>query len=54
MDSLAPIAFKSHGIANGKKITSYPSVKERLVNNYQYIDEEKVVVDGNKSIRLIF
>ncbi|KAI9560665.1 hypothetical protein GHT06_011615 [Daphnia sinensis] len=43
----APIAFKSHGIALGKQITSYPSMKERLVDNYKYIDDERVVVDGN-------
>lgn len=42
----APIAFKSHGIASGKSITSYPSMKERLVDTYQYNDEDRVVVDG--------
>ncbi|XP_046461098.1 protein dj-1beta-like [Daphnia pulex] len=43
----APIAFKSHGIASGKSITSYPSMKERLVDAYQYNDGDRVVVDGN-------
>lgn len=42
----APIAFKSHSIAFGKRITSYPSMKERLVDNYVYVDDERVVVDG--------
>ncbi|XP_057371988.1 protein dj-1beta-like [Daphnia carinata] len=43
----APIAFKSHSIALGKQITSYPSMKERLVDNYKYVDDERVVIDGN-------
>ncbi|KZS22033.1 Protein deglycase DJ-1 [Daphnia magna] len=42
----APIAFKSHSIALGKQITSYPIMKERLVENYKYVDE-RVMVDGN-------
>ncbi|XP_043279518.1 protein dj-1beta-like [Venturia canescens] len=42
----APTALKAHGIAKGKKITSYPSMKEQLTEDYQYLSE-KVVVDGN-------
>ncbi|XP_046388929.1 protein dj-1beta [Ischnura elegans] len=44
----APIALKSHGIGIGKNLTSYPSVKEQMVdgNKYKY-SEERVVVDGN-------
>lgn len=42
----APVALKAHGIATGKKLTSYPSTKDELVNDYQYIENEKVVVDG--------
>ena len=33
----APIALKSHGIALGKRITSYPSMKERLAADYQVL-----------------
>jgi len=47
----APIAFESHGIAKGKRITSYPSMKERLLANYQYV-EDRVVVDGKTSLEL--
>uniref|UniRef100_T1H3Q0 DJ-1/PfpI domain-containing protein n=1 Tax=Megaselia scalaris TaxID=36166 RepID=T1H3Q0_MEGSC len=42
----APIALKSHGIANGKKITSYPSFKNDLCEAYCYDDQSKVVQDG--------
>ncbi|XP_054712682.1 Parkinson disease protein 7 homolog [Uloborus diversus] len=41
----APIALKSHGIGNGKKITSYPGKKAELsTGEYQY-SENRVVVD---------
>lgn len=44
---LAPIALKAHGVAQGKKITSYPSMKSQLEEgNYTYLEED-VVVDGN-------
>lgn len=44
----APIALQSHGIASGKKITSYPSFKNQLCDaGYCYDDESKVVQDGN-------
>ncbi|XP_017884796.1 protein dj-1beta-like [Ceratina calcarata] len=42
----APTALKAHGIAKGKKLTSYPAMKDDLVNDYEYV-EDKVVVDGN-------
>lgn len=42
----APIALKAHGIAKGKQVTSYPSMKDELVNDYNYL-EDKVVTDGN-------
>ncbi|XP_015610030.1 protein dj-1beta [Cephus cinctus] len=42
----APTALKAHGIAKGKKITSYPLMKDQLTDDYTYI-EDKVVVDGN-------
>lgn len=41
----APVALKAHGIAKGKKITSYPSMKDELANEYKY-SEDKVVTDG--------
>uniref|UniRef100_A0A6P7HAP0 Protein dj-1beta n=1 Tax=Diabrotica virgifera virgifera TaxID=50390 RepID=A0A6P7HAP0_DIAVI len=43
----APLALKAHGIAKGKNLTSYPSVKKDLLDGsegYQY-KEDKVVVD---------
>lgn len=42
-----PTAFLSHSIGLGKKITSYPSVKDQLVGKYAYVDDQKVVIDGN-------
>ncbi|XP_046672005.1 protein dj-1beta-like [Homalodisca vitripennis] len=42
----APAVLKAHGIAKGKSLTSYPSVKEELVSDYKY-SEDKVVIDGN-------
>ncbi|XP_034180743.2 protein dj-1beta [Osmia lignaria lignaria] len=42
----APTALKAHGIAKGKQLTSYPSVKDELKNEYKYL-EDKVVTDGN-------
>lgn len=43
----APIALKSHGIAKGKKITSYPSFKNELCEGFCYDDQSKVVQDGH-------
>ncbi|OQV23422.1 Protein deglycase DJ-1 [Hypsibius exemplaris] len=40
-----PTALKAHGIAKGAKITSYPTVKDQLTADYQYV-EERVVKDG--------
>lgn len=40
----APIALKSHSIKQGSKITSHPSVKEKL-EGYSY-SEARVVVDN--------
>lgn len=42
-----PTAFLSHSIGLGKKLTSYPSVKDQLSGKYTYVDTENVVVDGN-------
>ncbi|XP_057322392.1 protein dj-1beta-like [Microplitis mediator] len=42
----APTALKAHGIAQGKQITSYPSMKDQLTDYYKYL-EDIVVTDGN-------
>ncbi|XP_053988160.1 protein dj-1beta-like [Hylaeus anthracinus] len=42
----APTALKAHGIAKGKQLTSYPSMKDQLTDEYKYL-EDKVVTDGN-------
>lgn len=42
----APTALKAHGIGKGKQITSYPAMKNDLVDYYKYL-EDKVVIDGN-------
>ncbi|CAH2009206.1 unnamed protein product [Acanthoscelides obtectus] len=44
----APTALKAHGIAVGKKVTSYPSMKAQMEEGGQYTYlEDKVVIDGN-------
>ncbi|XP_053967682.1 protein dj-1beta [Anastrepha ludens] len=43
----APTALVAHGICCGKSLTSYPSVKDKLKGSYKYVDNEKVVQDGN-------
>lgn len=49
ISALAPTVLKTHGIGLSKRVTSYPSVKDTMVdgNQYTYVDDEKVVVDGN-------
>lgn len=43
----APTALRAHEIGVGKSVTSYPSVKECLVDGGKYkYKEDKVVVDG--------
>lgn len=42
----APLALKAHKIGLGKSITSYPSVKEKLVDDFKYVDDQTVVQDG--------
>ncbi len=43
----APIALKSHGIGNGKKLTSHPGVKETMTTGTSYsYQEDRVVKDG--------
>merc|ERR1719378_379253 len=41
----APTVLQSHSIAKGKRITSYPSVHEKLEGDYVYL-EDRVVRDG--------
>ncbi|XP_017021006.1 protein dj-1beta [Drosophila kikkawai] len=43
----APTVLAKHGIATGKSLTSYPSMKEQLVDKYSYVEGELVVQDGN-------
>ncbi|KAJ8953648.1 hypothetical protein NQ314_007255 [Rhamnusium bicolor] len=44
----APTALKSHRVAFGKNITSYPSMKPQLEEGSHYhYEEDKVVVDDN-------
>jgi putative intracellular protease/amidase len=40
----APIAFASHGIAKKGKLTSYPSVQEKIINAGYTFSEDKVCV----------
>uniref|UniRef100_A0A0K8TQW7 Putative transcriptional regulator dj-1 n=1 Tax=Tabanus bromius TaxID=304241 RepID=A0A0K8TQW7_TABBR len=42
----APIALAAHGVCVGKSLTSYPSVKDKLADKYKYVDDKKVVQDG--------
>ncbi|RKO92999.1 DJ-1 family protein [Blyttiomyces helicus] len=41
----APIALKAAGVGVGKRITSHPSVRGVVVDDYKY-SEERVVIDG--------
>ncbi|XP_026478864.1 protein dj-1beta-like [Ctenocephalides felis] len=45
----APTALKAHKIGLKKRVTSYPSMKSEMVKDgcYTYVDDQKVVVDGN-------
>merc|ERR1712126_26919 len=42
----SPTALKAHGIGYGYKITSYPSFKSQLSNDYVYTEDE-VAIDRN-------
>ncbi|XP_015186243.1 PREDICTED: protein deglycase DJ-1zDJ-1-like [Polistes dominula] len=42
----APTALKAHGIAKGKRVTSYPAMKDQMTDDYEY-SEDRVVIDGN-------
>jgi len=41
----APTALLAHNVFKGKKITSYPSMEDKLKDAYKY-SEDRVVVDG--------
>ncbi|KND00062.1 DJ-1 family protein [Spizellomyces punctatus DAOM BR117] len=42
----SPIVLKAAQVAKGRSVTAHPSVKDQLVQDYNY-KEERVVVDGN-------
>lgn len=42
----APLALRAHKIGLGKSITSYPSVKDKLIADFKYVDDQLVVQDG--------
>lgn len=42
----APLALLAHSIGLGKRITSYPAMKDKLAGKYEYVDNENYVVDG--------
>ncbi len=41
-----PTALLSHQIGFGKRMTSYPTLKEKFSENFSYI-EDRVIEDGN-------
>ncbi|CAB3233579.1 unnamed protein product [Arctia plantaginis] len=44
----APTAFAAHGIGLNKRVTSYPTTKDKIpADKYTYVEGERVVVDGN-------
>ncbi|XP_026735206.1 protein dj-1beta-like [Trichoplusia ni] len=43
----APTAFVAHGVAQNKRVTSYPTTKDKITSGYTYVEGERVVVDGN-------
>ena len=43
----APMVLASHGVASGKRLTSYPAFQDQLREaGYQYDDASEVVTDG--------
>jgi putative intracellular protease/amidase len=48
----APIALKAHDIGKGKSITCYPTIKDQLSNEYNYLDN-KIVIAGNNRFRFL-
>uniref|UniRef100_A0A2A4IYT8 DJ-1/PfpI domain-containing protein n=2 Tax=Heliothis virescens TaxID=7102 RepID=A0A2A4IYT8_HELVI len=44
----APTCFAAHGVCQNKKITSYPTTKDKIpADSYTYVEGSRVVVDGN-------
>ena len=43
----APTSLLAHKVGFGKSITSYPAMKDQLVKDYKYVDDQLVVQDGN-------
>jgi len=41
----APIALLAHGVGRGRRVTSHPSVRERLAGTFELCDD-RVVIDG--------
>ncbi|XP_059615975.1 protein dj-1beta-like [Phlebotomus argentipes] len=41
-----PTALVAHKIGVGKSITSYPSVKDKVTEDYKYVDDKTCVQDG--------
>lgn len=42
----APCALRAHSIGLGKRLTSYPAMKDQLADAYEYVDDQDVVRDG--------
>lgn len=42
----APCALRAHSIGLGKRLTSYPAMKEKLADAYEYVDDMDFVRDG--------
>ncbi|XP_054159332.1 protein dj-1beta-like [Oppia nitens] len=42
----APVALLEHRIGLTKRLTSHPSKADELRRDYQYVDDQRVVVDG--------
>ena len=38
--------YLAHGICLGRKLTSYPAVKDKLVDKYQYTEVQGLVDDA--------
>lgn len=42
----APLALHAHKIGFGKSLTNWPGMKEGLLADYKYVDDQLVVRDG--------
>ncbi|KAJ8706386.1 hypothetical protein PYW08_011012 [Mythimna loreyi] len=44
----APTVFVAHGVAQNRKVTSYPTTKDKIpADQYTYVEGSRVVVDGH-------